>query len=155
MTSFLAEQLHCLGQRVRAEPDKADRDEWASRAEETAEMMAFAVHLLQRIEAAASRKQPADGAWDEAAAREFIPVYREWFEYATVVRDLRHACKAHGHPVAGAEEFLHGYNRAKMMARDFDSLVAAARAIDEGKRRGRPLSEVADELRGRDRARGG
>ena len=155
MLSFFADELNHLRQRVQSDVWKRDHD-WAALADEAAEMSAMAVHLLMRIEAAASRRQPSEpGMWDESAAREFLPLFRDWFEYASGVRDIRAACKSHGYPVEGAEDFLHAYNRAKMMALDFDALVASVRGIEQGSCRGRPLEEVANELRRQHRAGGG
>lgn len=154
MASFLAEELEQL--RHRLSGDRWQRDhEWAKLAEDVSEMAALAVHLLERIEAAAARKQPAAGGWDEAAAREFVPLFRQWFDYATTVNDVRRATKEHGFDVEGAEEFLRAMNRAKVMALDFEPLTESLKRVGRGESRGRPLQEVMDELPGHPGAGGG
>jgi hypothetical protein len=143
MDSLVVEQLEHLGDQVREEPWKTEHD-WAVLADKAAELTAMAMHVLRRIEAAGARKQPTDRKmWDEAAAREFVPIFQQWFEYATKVKLLRKECKTHGFPVEGTEEFLHAYNLAKIMALDFDRTVESLRRFERGECRGRPLEEVS------------
>jgi hypothetical protein len=153
MPSFLAEELEQLRRRVSGDEWKRDH-EWAKLAADVTEMVALALHLLDRIESAAAKEQPVD-RWDESAARRFIPLFRQWFDYATAVNEARRASEEHGYAVDDSARFLHALNRAKMMARDFDSLVESQRRIERGESGGRPLREVMDELRGRSGARGG
>lgn len=129
--------------------------EWAALADDVAEMTALAVHLMERIEGLAGRKQPVTRGWDEGAAREFIPLFQQWLEYATVVKNARLACRDHGYAVEGADDFLHAYNRAKLMARDFDTVVESVNRVERGEGRGRPLREIVDELRHRPGTGGG
>jgi uncharacterized protein YukE len=154
MPSFLAQELEQLRRSVDGEQWKRDH-EWSALADDASEMAALAVHLLARVDAAAAKKQPAGGGWDEAAARAFVPLFRQWLEYATRVDQARRACKQHGYTVEGADAFLHALNRARIMAVDFESVVEAHRRLERGEARGRPLQEVVDELRGHPGAGGG
>ena len=154
MPSFLARQLDHFGQQVRSGAGGADGDGSAV-ADDAAEAVATAVYLLGRIEAAAARAQPTPPAWDESAARRFVPLFRDWFEYATRVVALVRDGNARGFPVEGREEFIHRYNVAKMMAVDFERTAEAQGQWERGERHGRPLEEVMDELRGRTGAAGG
>ena len=101
-------------------------------------MTLSATHLFHRLEAAGARAQSPDSkAWNEAAARELIPIFQEWFDYATELKELRKNCTTHGYQVEGGEEFLHAYNRSKIMALHFDSVLEASRRIERGESTGR------------------
>ncbi len=109
-------------------------------------MVATAMHLLDRLEAAAAERQPPRPAWDPEALRPFIQLFREWFAHATAVLGLARQCKAHGRSVEGLHDFVHRYNLSKSLAVDFDKTVETQASWERGERRDRPLEEVMDEL---------
>lgn len=149
MATFLASEIeHLREQATRGPGDPSVTVDWTARSRDAADLAAVAVVLLDRIDATAARRHPP--TWDEATARREIPLYRAWFDLATAVKDLRSACAAHGAPVEGGDDFYHAYNRAKMMATDFDSLVESNRRFVAGERTGRPLNEILDEVGLRD-----
>jgi hypothetical protein len=145
MPAFLAEQLDHFGRQVRSDAWKGEHH-WAMLAADVGDMVALALHLLDRIEAAAGREQPAPPAWDEAAARRCVPLFRQWFDDASAVLELARACGAQGQSVEGLSEFVHRYNSAKLIATDLDKTASAYRARQRGESNGRPIAEVLDEL---------
>jgi hypothetical protein len=151
--SFLAAQLEHFGQDVRAEGWEAQPD-FSVLSRDVAEMVATAIHLLDRVEAAAAKSQPARPDWDEARAREFVPIFNVWFEHATAVLMRVRECTARGEPIEGATEFIHRYNAAKLLSVEFER-TAALHASREIGRHGFSLDEVADALQRRGRTGGG
>lgn len=147
VTAFLADQLDQFGRQVQSDRWKRNEN-WPLTAANFAEMAATAVHLLDRIEAAAARVQPPPPAWDEAAARPFVPVFQQWFAYATTVLGMARECKSHGHLIPGVAEFIHRYNISKLFATDFEVTAEQHRRWERGELQGRPIEEVMDELRG-------
>ena len=147
MASFLVEQVERFGQHVKSGSWRLNGAEPGPASREVAELVSTALHLLDRVEAAAAAEQPPRPAWDEKAARRFVPLFRQWFEQATVVLDLVRECGRRGDPVPGREAFIHRYNVAKVFATDFERTAESQRQWERGDRSGRSLDEVSDELR--------
>ena len=128
MSPFLSEQIERFGEisesdRWRTEPADAER------ARDIAELAATAIFLLDRLETAAAREQPARPAWDVAAARRFAPLFCDWYAHASTVLKLIKESHSRGQAVEGASEFIHRFNAAKLLAVDMDHTVARVRVM--------------------------
>lgn len=146
MTSFLADQLEQFGRLV-CSPTEESGD--TASAQTVCEMVATAVYLLDRIENTEAKAQLPRPQWDENTARNSVPLFRKWFEHATAVAERVRDCARRGEVVGDADEFLHRYNAAKMMAVDFERTAAAFRPSNGQTQAGRqsvPLDEVMNEL---------
>jgi hypothetical protein len=146
MNSFLADQLEQFGQSVCSPTEESGE---TSSAQTVSEMVATAIYLLDRIEKTEAKAHLPRPQWDENTARNSVPLFRKWFEHATAVAERVRDCARRGEGVEGANEFLHRYNAAKMMAVDFERTAAAFRPSNGQIHAGRqavPLDEVMNEL---------
>lgn len=147
--SFLAEQLEHFGEDVEG-GHRAASD--LSASSEISEMVALALHFLNRIEAMAARSQPAPPDWDESAARQFLPLFAQWEHHAGRVLAKVRECIRGGIRVEAAEEFIHRYNVTKLLSSELEQTASIYRSRKS--QRGIKLDEVADELQRRSRPSG-
>ncbi|HXE52692.1 MAG TPA: hypothetical protein VN541_06735 [Tepidisphaeraceae bacterium] len=149
MVSFLNTQLQHFGQDVRSGRWQAD-DRAGEFPRNVSEMVATALHLLDRLEKSAAAAQPSRPDWSPDEARRFVPAFQVWLEHASAVLEQVRECRNRGFTIERAEEFVHRYNIARLMGEDFEKTVAIYLSREPAaQRRGIPLDEVEDELRRR------
>jgi hypothetical protein len=139
--SFLSEQLDRFGRSIRAEDTQQENN--GPSVSDVAEMVATAMHLLDRIEARAAKGQPARPGWSEEAARQCVPLFVQWQQHAAKVLEMVRAFAQNGIEIEQANELLHRWNLAKSLATEFERTAVLYRSPPS---RGTPLNSIANEL---------
>lgn len=94
--------------------------------------MALWVSLSDRLEQASARKRAAAGGeWREEDARSLIPAYQHWYAGAMKTREHIRALRERGIRPQGMSEFMRAYLRARMMAVDFDTILASLQRLED------------------------
>lgn len=89
------------------------------------------------------------------AHRPFVPLFSRWLRTARRIKDAASQLRREGHEVAGFELLLRTMNCSKVVAEHFDHFVRLNERLARGDPGDyRPLDEVMDELRRRDRSGG-
>jgi hypothetical protein len=114
----------------------------AERTRGLEDLVALHLALFEAFE----RRLGPDGVNEDH--RPLVPLFRRWLATARRFAASAAELRRQGHTPARLDDLMWAINRAKLVAEDFDHVVALNQRIARGEAGTyRPLSEVEDELR--------
>jgi hypothetical protein len=147
MTHVLSDLLEALDRQLRSERWSQISDP-ATFYHEVEDAMTLSLAMLARID----RWAQADPAlrpqvWTREAARRHVPAYQQWYGSASLILGTIKRVKTMGMPVAGAEQFVREYLRAKLVAVDFERNAELLERAGNGSSNAVSREQVINELR--------